>query len=477
MTATSAAKSPSKGRIIAARPARLGVLLLVVSILSTYVKREALDAGQFRKTAQQLIADPAIQEAVAAQMTDALRTSTSRDRSRPSCRRTSRLSRPDRRPRPGLRGHGGGEPARPAAHSGCVRRPRRALPDAVCQGAARRNEGGGHVERRCRPRHPAARPEAGRSVRVRRRSRRPDPPGAGQVTILEQTISTRPRRSRTGSSRSRTTSRSSHSPPWSARSGWPAAPAAGGSLAWHRSRRCRPHRARRPLARRQVHRRPARRHRLDAAGGPRAWQIITQSLAAAGWVALVVGILVAIGAWLVGPGDRATASRAALAPHLRRPEIAWSAFVVGMLLLIWLFPIQVFRTTAVLVVASVSASSSSCASSRRSRPHRRPASPNHPLRHEWTGRASGSAHAAGRSRRTGRGARPRGPSSRRRGAAASSSACSRPGSENGSTFPQSSQTRWWWCSPPRVTARSGRSRHRARPAGRGCSSTSWSSAR
>ena len=83
-----------------------------------------------------------------------------------------------------------------------------------------------------------------------------------------------------------------------------------------------------------------------------AWQIITQSLAAAGWVALVVGILVAIGAWLVGPGKRATASRSALAPHLRRPEIAWSAFVVGMLLLIWLLPIQVFRTTAVLVVAS-----------------------------------------------------------------------------------------------------------------------------
>ena len=83
-----------------------------------------------------------------------------------------------------------------------------------------------------------------------------------------------------------------------------------------------------------------------------AWQIITQSLAAAGWVALVVGILVAVGAWLVGPGDRATAARAALAPHLRRPEIAWSAFVVVMLLLIWLLPIQVFRTTAVLVVAA-----------------------------------------------------------------------------------------------------------------------------
>ena len=83
-----------------------------------------------------------------------------------------------------------------------------------------------------------------------------------------------------------------------------------------------------------------------------AWQIITQSLAAAGWVALSVGILVAAGAWLVGPGDRATAARAALAPHLRRPEVAWGGFVVAMLLIVWILPIQVFRTTVVLVVAA-----------------------------------------------------------------------------------------------------------------------------
>ena len=51
MTDTPAAHSPSRGRIIAARTLLvLGVLLLVVSILSTYVKREALDSGQFRDT-------------------------------------------------------------------------------------------------------------------------------------------------------------------------------------------------------------------------------------------------------------------------------------------------------------------------------------------------------------------------------------------------------------------------------------------
>jgi hypothetical protein len=73
VTATTAVNSPSRGRIVSARILLvLGVLLLVLSILSTYVKREALDEGQFRQTSQQLIADPAIQEAIAAQMTDAL---------------------------------------------------------------------------------------------------------------------------------------------------------------------------------------------------------------------------------------------------------------------------------------------------------------------------------------------------------------------------------------------------------------------
>ena len=43
----------------------LGVLLTVISILSTYVKREALDPDQFKKTSQELIASPAIQQQIA----------------------------------------------------------------------------------------------------------------------------------------------------------------------------------------------------------------------------------------------------------------------------------------------------------------------------------------------------------------------------------------------------------------------------
>ncbi len=83
-----------------------------------------------------------------------------------------------------------------------------------------------------------------------------------------------------------------------------------------------------------------------------AWQIITQGLADSGWVALAVGVLVALGAWLVGPGAHAEAARAAVAPGLRQPGVAWGAFAVGMVLLVWILPMQMFRTTVILVVAS-----------------------------------------------------------------------------------------------------------------------------
>ena len=129
-----------------------------------------------------------------------------------------------------------------------------------------------------------------------------------------------------------------------------------------------------------------------------AWQIITQSLAAAGWVALVVGILVAIGAWLVGPGDRATAARACArsAPaaaggrlgRVRRRDAAASSGSCRS------------RSSARRRCSSSrlrSASSSSCASSRRSRLLRRPAPPR--ATRSATGgrlRLSRSAQAAGR---------------------------------------------------------------------------------
>jgi hypothetical protein len=83
-----------------------------------------------------------------------------------------------------------------------------------------------------------------------------------------------------------------------------------------------------------------------------AWNIITESLAAAGWVSLAFGVLIAIGAWLVGPGGRATAARDAVAPILQRPWQAWGMWALGIVVIAWILPIQMFRTTAILVVGS-----------------------------------------------------------------------------------------------------------------------------
>jgi len=66
-------QGPSRGRRIAARTlVVLGVLLLAVSLLSNWVKREALDPEAFRTTSEELIAHPAIQDQVAQAMVDQL---------------------------------------------------------------------------------------------------------------------------------------------------------------------------------------------------------------------------------------------------------------------------------------------------------------------------------------------------------------------------------------------------------------------
>ena len=64
---------PSRTRIIAARAlVVLGVLLVMVSLLANFVRREALDRDTFRSTSQQLIANEDIRNQVAAAMVDQL---------------------------------------------------------------------------------------------------------------------------------------------------------------------------------------------------------------------------------------------------------------------------------------------------------------------------------------------------------------------------------------------------------------------
>jgi hypothetical protein len=355
VTATPEAFSPSRGRIIAARILLvLGVLLLVVSILSTYVKREALDSGQFRNTSQQLIADPAIQEAVAAQMSDAL---ANVDFAGPLEAKLPPNLQALASPIAGLaQGFVG------TAAQNLLARPR--IQDAFVEAAVLSQKqfvkvlhgdtqaldtSNGNVVLDIRPLVLKLGDRFGfvsdLSAQI--------PPDAGQVTILE-------------ADNLDTAQKITHWLEQIANFVWILAVAAWVGAIWlARGRRRQEVRSLgvglvavgaivlvvRWLAGKYVV------DQLVASDSMRpavssAWRIITESLAAAGWVALVVGILVAIGAWLVGPGNRATAARGWLAPYLRRPEIAWSAFVVGMLVLVWLLPIQVFRTTAVLVVAA-----------------------------------------------------------------------------------------------------------------------------
>ena len=72
-TAPEPRATPSRTRIILARAlVVLGVILLVVSLLSNWVKREALERDTFRTTSQELIAHPAIQDQLAQTMVEQL---------------------------------------------------------------------------------------------------------------------------------------------------------------------------------------------------------------------------------------------------------------------------------------------------------------------------------------------------------------------------------------------------------------------
>src|SRR5262245_288459 len=63
----------SRGRAIAARVlVIIGILLTVISILASYVKREALDKDHFRNTSEELIANDNIRNQLALTMVDVL---------------------------------------------------------------------------------------------------------------------------------------------------------------------------------------------------------------------------------------------------------------------------------------------------------------------------------------------------------------------------------------------------------------------
>jgi hypothetical protein len=356
VTDTPAAPSSSRGRIIGARVLLIvGVLLTVLSILSTYVKREALDPGQFKQTSQELIADPQIQEQVAAKMVDALfeNVDVSAELSDTLPSNLQALAGP-------LAGLSQGF-ADTAAQK-LLARPK--VQDAFVELASLSQSqfvnvlhgdtqalatSDGNVVLDLRPLVLRLGDRFGFVSNLAEKV----PQGSAQVTILQ-------------SNDLDTAQKVTHWLEQIANFIWIFAVAAWAGAIWlARGRRRQEVRAlgiglaivgilvllvRFFAGKYLVDNLVASETVRPAAGD--AWDIITKSLADAGWVALAAGVLVALGAWLIGPGDRATEARAAAAPHLRRTGVAWGGFVVGMAVIIWLLPIQMFRTTAILVVAS-----------------------------------------------------------------------------------------------------------------------------
>jgi hypothetical protein len=80
------------------------------------------------------------------------------------------------------------------------------------------------------------------------------------------------------------------------------------------------------------------------------WQILSDGLAEGAWVGIVLGVIVTLGAWITGEGERARSVRRAAGPWLARPGLAWGVFAGILLLVIWVLPLHRFLVAAILLV-------------------------------------------------------------------------------------------------------------------------------
>jgi hypothetical protein len=86
------------------------------------------------------------------------------------------------------------------------------------------------------------------------------------------------------------------------------------------------------------------------------WDILTRLLIDAGWAAIAVGVVALIGVWLIGPSRRGTQARHWLAPYLERPGLTYGVGAGIFLLLVLWGPISyVHRPLTLLVFAILAA--------------------------------------------------------------------------------------------------------------------------
>jgi hypothetical protein len=84
-----------------------------------------------------------------------------------------------------------------------------------------------------------------------------------------------------------------------------------------------------------------------------AWHIVTSLLAQGAWTLIFVALVALVGVWLAGPTHSGTAARRRLAAPIARPEIAFGAAALFILLLVWWAPVPQARRWFLVLAAIV----------------------------------------------------------------------------------------------------------------------------
>ena len=356
MTTTTATPSPgpSKARIIAARAlVVLGVLLVVVSLLANWVKREALDKSTFRSTSQELIAHPAIQAQLAQTMVDQLyaNVDVSKQLEQKLPPNLQALAGPISGLSRELIDRGATELLqRPRVQSLFVTAAslsQSQVVDVLEGNTSRLQTTGGDVVLDL---HPLV-ARLGDRFGVLGNVSQQLPPDAGRIVILHS---------------NQLDTAQNVTQLLKDVANWIWIPAL---LAWALALWLVPGRRRKEVRAIAIGlivagiailviRRMSGSYLVDhltasdtVRPAVRAfWTILSDGLAEAAWVVVFVGVIGTLGAWLTGEGGRAVAARRWFGPWMRNTGAAWAVYAALLLIVVWALPLHRFVVTAILVV-------------------------------------------------------------------------------------------------------------------------------
>jgi hypothetical protein len=353
-TAETPSSGPSRGRIIAARAlVVLGVLLVVVSLLSNWVKREALDKSTFETTSQELIAHPAIQEQLAQTMVDQLYANV--DVSKQLSAKLPPNLQALAGPIAGL-----SRELIDRAATELLQRPRvqelfvtaaslsqAQVVDVLEGNTSRLSTTNGDVVLDL---HPLV-VRLGDRFGVLGNVSQELPPDAGRIVLLQS--------DQLDTAQTLTQALKDVAD-------WIWVPAL---LAWALALWLVPGRRRKEVRAIAIGlivagiallviRRVAGGYLVDNLTDSESvrpalsafWKILSDGLAEAAWVVVLLGVIGTLGAWLTGEGARAVSARRWLGPWMRNTGAAWAVFALALLLVVWALPLHRLLVAAILVV-------------------------------------------------------------------------------------------------------------------------------